>query len=98
MPKENQRSWLSPRRRRTTGNLKAIPNGQVRTSSSEAAPTSSTIDENAVLERPASTQRAISQPTVPLADGDGNLFYAYARKVGKTLDGFVCARLNANLG
>jgi hypothetical protein len=77
MPKDNI-SWLSPRRRRTTGNLKSI-NGQVNGVTFDA-PNSPTIDE-AVLERPASTQRTISQPAVPVASGDGNLFYAYARKV-----------------
>jgi hypothetical protein len=44
------------------------------------APLSPTIDEAAV-ERPPSTARTISQPVVPVANGEGNLFYAYARKV-----------------
>jgi hypothetical protein len=79
MPKDNM-SWLTPRRRRTTGNLKHIPNGQVNAVVNADAPISPTIDEVAV-ERPPSTARAISQPVVPVASGEGNLFYAYARKV-----------------
>lgn len=100
MPKENPSSssisWLTPRRRRTTGNLKHVPNGQVNTvaananangagrGSAEGAPLSPTIDEVAVTsERPSVSSRAISQPVVPVAtNGEGNLFYAYARKVG----------------
>ena len=81
MPKDNM-SWLTPRRRRTTGNLKNVPNGQVNATVNGEGPISPTIDEVPV-ERPPSTARAISQPAVPVANGsgDGNLFYAYARKV-----------------
>lgn len=86
MPKDNI-SWLTPRRRRTTGNLKHVPNGQVNTAAANAsvsadAPTSPTVDEVAVaVERPNASLRTVSQPTVPIANGEGNLFYAYARKV-----------------
>ena len=79
MPKDNM-SWLTPRRRRTTGNLKQVPNGQVSAVVNGNAPLSPVLDEVA-LERPPSAARAISQPTVPVVNGDGNLFYAYARKV-----------------
>jgi hypothetical protein len=84
MPKDNI-SWLTPRRRRTTGNLKHVPNGQVAINATAGgvsgdAPISPTIDEIPV-ERPASTQRTISSPVAPMINESGNLFYAYARKV-----------------
>lgn len=78
MPKDNI-SWLSPRRRKTTGNLKSV-NGAQTNGVTFDAPASPTIEEE-VVARPSAHQRAISQPSVPVTSGDGNLFYAYARKV-----------------
>ncbi len=81
-------SFLSPKRRRTTGNLKAV-NGTVHTRSAEAPP----LPSSPTKERPTVTHRPVSQPVVPSSvngasgsgngsvGGDGNLFYAYARKV-----------------
>lgn len=74
-------SFLSPKRRKTTGNLKI--NGQV---AAEAPPPSL---GSPLAERPLATHRPVSQPVVPVVNGvgvgvgggDQNLFYAYARKV-----------------
>ena len=83
-------SWLSPKRRRTTGNLKTVANGQVNNAESEtlASPTTgSAAPESATTERPPSTRRPFSQPSVSRgrSSTDGNLFYAYARKVSYLL-------------
>ncbi|KAK3725999.1 hypothetical protein LTR37_000147 [Vermiconidia calcicola] len=80
-------SWLTPKRRRTTGNLKTA-NAQVGNGSgTQAVPPVPTLESPIAVERPASTPRTISQPVVPSSShsngdsgGDGNLFYAYARK------------------
>ena len=79
MPKDM--SWLSPKRRRTTGNLKTLPNGQVNSDATNgSAPPGSPV-----VVRPPSAHRPISQPVVSTVNntGDGNLFYAYARKVNQ---------------
>jgi hypothetical protein len=80
-------SFLSPKRRKTTGNLKI--NG-----TSSETPASPSLG-SPIAERPSATHRPNSQPLIPVAanvngvgvgngagaGGDGNLFYAYARKV-----------------
>ena len=83
-------SWLSPKRRRTTGNLKAIPNAQVNgdatsTSTNGSAPTSP------LSQRPSTTHRPFTQPVITSVkpSDDGNLFYAYARKVILANEGVV---------
>ncbi|KAI7531685.1 hypothetical protein KC331_g13971 [Hortaea werneckii] len=116
-------SWLSPKRRRTTGNLKTLPNGDQQPSSVQPPPATSpsnddsvTVNSNALslptrartqptaalhgkkipnqstAKRPTTLARPLSQPlmspaTLPSGDGtangddgNGNLFYAYARK------------------
>ena len=121
-------SWLSPKRRRTTGNLKTLPNGDQQPSSVQPPPAtgssnddSVTVDSNAVslptrpriqptaalhgkkipgqftAKRPTTLARPLSQPLMSTAnspsgdgtangdDGNGNLFYAYARKVSGQL-------------
>ena len=56
-------SWLSPRRRRTTGNLKTISNGQVTHVIKSDAPNSPTIDEVALNgSRSSSTEHPPSIP------------------------------------
>lgn len=90
MPKDM--SWLSPKRRRTTGNLKAVPNGQVTSAPTSAGSDGIPESPSSTLERSQSAYRPLSQPAVSFASsnsngsvgeggGDGNLFYAYARKV-----------------
>lgn len=117
-------SWLSPKRRRTTGNLKTLPNGDQQPSSVQPPPAtgssnddSVTVDSNAIslptrpriqptaalhekkipgqstAKRPTTLARPLSQPLMSTAtlpsgdgtanddDGNGDLFYAYARKV-----------------
>ena len=83
-------SWLTPKRRRTTGNLKTA-NAQVGNGAgTQAVPPVPNLENLIAVERPASTPRTISQPAIPSSShsngdsgesGDGNLFYAYARKV-----------------
>ncbi|KAK3111205.1 hypothetical protein LTR53_013778 [Teratosphaeriaceae sp. CCFEE 6253] len=87
-------SWLSPKRRRTTGNLKTIAtNGQT---NDEGAPVATTPGASSPRARAASgavqepttpTRRPLSQPVLgsgvlssPGLENDGNLFYAYARR------------------
>lgn len=122
-------SWLSPKRRRTTGNLKTLPNGDQQPSSVQPPPATTpsnddsvTVDSNAVslptrprtqpkatlhgkkipdqstAKRPTTLARPLSQPLMSTAtlqsgdgtangdEGNGNLFYAYARKVSVQLD------------
>ncbi|KAI7204097.1 hypothetical protein KC324_g947 [Hortaea werneckii] len=121
-------SWLSPKRRRTTGNLKTLPNGDQQPSSVQPPPATSpsnddsvTVNSNATslstrprtqptaalhgkkipdqstAKRPTTLARPLSQPLMSTAtlpsgdgtangdDGNGNLFYAYARKVSGQL-------------
>ncbi|CAK4031771.1 Hypothetical predicted protein [Lecanosticta acicola] len=75
---ERRMSWLSLRRRRTTGNLKSLPNGhQV---SQEGVPA---IIMPTTKDRPPPSLRPFSQPDVPRSNAENaNLFYAYAQKVG----------------
>lgn len=71
-------SWLTPKRRRTTGNLRTVANGRV---SNETARTTSDSG-SPKIERPTNLHRPISAlPSVGNGVDDGNLFYAYARKV-----------------
>ena len=75
-------SWLTPKRRRTTGNLRTVANGRV---SNETARTTSDSG-SPKIERPTNLHRPISAlPTVGNGMDDGNLFYAYARKVWSNL-------------
>lgn len=82
MPERDKLSWLTPKRRRTTGNLKT--NGHMKKVAEEGF---GAIMEDGVqdqgLERPPGVSRPASQPHVPQISkgGDGGLFYAYARKV-----------------
>lgn len=102
MPKDM--SWLSPKRRRTTGNLQNLPNGQIpngNTNVNGGEVPSSPLHPPSVPQSPTTsmsekrpkTGRPVSQPQVrratsssgPLTgavEDSGNLFYAYARKVG----------------
>ncbi|KAK5123029.1 hypothetical protein LTR85_003595 [Meristemomyces frigidus] len=83
-------SWLSPKRRRTTGNLKTLPNGQANNNGGSNAETSTGSPPRTRTPAPAdrpptapTTPRPLSQPAVPSASRlqpDGNLFYAYARR------------------
>ncbi|KAK4504317.1 hypothetical protein PRZ48_005233 [Zasmidium cellare] len=77
-------SWMSPKRRRTTGNLKTLPNGQYTQSEGDgSAPTTPTRSGSSKSDRPSPKQRPLSQgsyPTNTSQGPDGNLFYAYARK------------------
>ncbi|CAK1357756.1 hypothetical protein CB0940_07548 [Cercospora beticola] len=81
MPERDKLSWLTPKRRRTTGNLKT--NGHMKKVAEEGF---GAIMEDGVqdqgLERPPGVSRPASQPHVPQISkgGDGGLFYAYARK------------------
>ena len=81
---ERTKSWLSPKRRRTTGNLKTLGSGKAGAQEGGAArPAIPTAMDSSIFERPTSL---LSQPSVPSSngsgrDGGGNLFYAYARKV-----------------
>lgn len=82
MPERDKLSWLTPKRRRTTGNLKT--NGHMKKVAEEGF---GAIMEDGVpnhgSERPSGVSRPASQPHVPqISKGaDGGLFYAYARKV-----------------
>lgn len=78
-------SWLSPKRRRTTGNLKTIPNGQInnaRAGGEPATPEAPSRVRTPTSERAPSIPRPLSQPveSSALPGSDGNLFYAYARR------------------
>ncbi|KAF2168431.1 hypothetical protein M409DRAFT_53111 [Zasmidium cellare ATCC 36951] len=77
-------SWMSPKRRRTTGNLKTLPNGQYTQSEGDgSAPSTPTRSGSSKSDRPSPKQRPLSQGSYPtnMSQGpDGNLFYAYARK------------------
>ncbi|KAF2216701.1 hypothetical protein CERZMDRAFT_80752 [Cercospora zeae-maydis SCOH1-5] len=81
MPERDKLSWLAPKRRRTTGNLKT--SGHMKTVAEDRI---GTIMEDGTHhqgpERPAGVARPASQPHVPqISDSaDGGLFYAYARK------------------
>ncbi|KAM3424868.1 hypothetical protein BST61_g6845 [Cercospora zeina] len=81
MPERDTLSWLTPKRRRTTGNLKT--NGHMKTVAEKGF---GTIMEDGTYqqgpERPAGVSRPASQPHVPQisSSADGGLFYAYARK------------------
>ncbi|KAK3676722.1 hypothetical protein LTR78_003499 [Recurvomyces mirabilis] len=88
-------SWLSPKRRKTTGNLQTKVNGTNGQgngragSDTEAPPSPATTRTSAGAERPpvTPTRRPFSQPAIDRNDTstqvekehDGNLFYAYAR-------------------
>lgn len=96
MPRESM-SWLSPKRRRTTGNLKTLRNGQNGTTeNSEMAPSSAGYSTSASQRRPSSptqtrshsqsgTARLVSEPMdgSEVLNPDDNLFYAYARRVSQ---------------
>ncbi|KXT11015.1 hypothetical protein AC579_7949 [Pseudocercospora musae] len=77
-------SWLTPKRRRTTGNLKTIPNGQVKIGASIAEGNEQADRPNRIdsVDRPPATPRPVSQPDASngTQTGDGDLFYAYARQ------------------
>ncbi|RMZ13646.1 hypothetical protein D0860_02456 [Hortaea werneckii] len=131
-------SWLSPKRRRTTGNLKTLPNGDQQPSSVQPPPAtgssnddSVTVDSNAIslptrpriqpaaalhekkipsqstAKRPATLARPLSQPLMSTAtspsgdgtangdDGNGNLFYAYARKANDLQSRYLLTFANA---
>ncbi|KAI7467095.1 hypothetical protein KC351_g14183 [Hortaea werneckii] len=133
-------SWLSPKRRRTTGNLKTLPNGDQQPSSVQPPPAtgssnddSVTVDSNAVslstrprvqptaalhgrkipnqstAKRPTTLARPLSQPLMSSAilqsgdgtangeDGDGNLFYAYARKANDLQSRYLLTFANASI-
>lgn len=83
---ERTKSWLSPKRRRTTGNLKTLGGSKALAQEEGAArPTTPTRMDRPISERPTSP-RPLSPPSVPssngsVREGEGNLFYAYARKV-----------------
>ncbi|GAB1738475.1 hypothetical protein NU219Hw_g3281t1 [Hortaea werneckii] len=132
-------SWLSPQRRRTTGNLKTLPNGDQQPSSVQPPPATTpsnddsvTVDSNAVslptrprgqptaalhgkkipneptakrptLARPLS-QPLMSSATLPSGDGtangvdgNGNLFYAYARKANDLQSRYLLTFANASI-
>ncbi|KAI5356555.1 hypothetical protein Slin15195_G021930 [Septoria linicola] len=84
MPEKDKLSWLTPKRRRTTGSLKAVPHGQqqMRTVAEEEGLESQTNTASGGSERPSALSRPASQPSVAqvVKSGEGNLFYAYARK------------------
>ncbi|KAI7235728.1 hypothetical protein KC343_g4824 [Hortaea werneckii] len=131
-------SWLSPKRRRTTGNLKTLPNGDQQPSSIQPPPAtgssnddSVTVDSNAIslptrpriqptaalhgkkipgqssAKRPTTLARPLSQPLMSTAtlqsgdgtangeDGNGNLFYAYARKANDLQSRYLLTFANA---
>ena len=104
-------SWLSVRRRRTTDNLKTLPNanGLFNTDGTPAipeSPTSPTIPEGTTPsdERPPTApstptrplfQPAISSPS--LAQPDGNLFYAYACRGDDKKSRYVLTFTNVNV-
>ena len=81
-------SFLTPKRRKTTANLPTV-NGLQVNGDAPVPPVPSL--GSPISGRPAATHRPVSQPVIPsvsngtLSDGngggDGNLFYAYARKV-----------------
>lgn len=104
MPREM--SWLSPKRRRTTGNVatlananangNATPNGNGQDSNGSEPSTSPRVrSPSSSLSRVPMTPKSDPQPpplrpafqqtassaVMPSAMADGNLFYAYARKV-----------------
>ena len=79
-------SWLSPKRRRTTGNLRKIPNGQVTVNNEDkVAPSlpSPTLQRSVSAYRPDSIPEEVVAGSSLSSASDGNLFYAYARKVGR---------------
>ncbi|KAI6860344.1 hypothetical protein KC343_g6518 [Hortaea werneckii] len=131
-------SWLSPKRRRTTGNLKTLPNGDQQPSSVQPPPAtgssnddSVTVDSNAIslptrpriqptaalhekkipgqstAKRPTTLARPLSQPLMSTAtlpsgdgtanddDGNGDLFYAYARKANDLQSRYLLTFANA---
>ncbi|RMY67869.1 hypothetical protein D0863_07508 [Hortaea werneckii] len=131
-------SWLSPKRRRTTGNLKTLPNGDQQPSSVQPPPAtgssnddSVTVDSKAIslptrpriqataalhekkipgqstAKRPTTLARPLSQPLMSSAtlpsgdgtangdDGNGNLFYAYARKANDLQSRYLLTFANA---
>ncbi|RMY17964.1 hypothetical protein D0867_05663 [Hortaea werneckii] len=133
-------SWLSPKRRRTTGNLKTLPNGDQQPSSVQPPPATTpsnddsvTVDSNAVslptrprtqptaalhgklipdqptAKRPTTLARPLSQPLMSSAtlpsgdgtangdDGNGNLFYAYARKANDLQSRYLLTFANASI-
>lgn len=85
MPEKDKLSWLTPKRQRTTGSLKAIPHGQQQMSivaeEEELERQTNTVSNGS--ERPSTRSRPASQPSVPqvVKSSEGYLFYAYARKV-----------------
>lgn len=85
--KDATMSWLSPKRRRTTGNLKAVTSGQISNGDgndgNEDTPDSPAQAEAPTTERPPKTPRPLSQPMIDrgvASISGGNLFYAYARR------------------
>ncbi|KAI7204111.1 hypothetical protein D0869_02844 [Hortaea werneckii] len=133
-------SWLSPKRRRTTGNLKTLPNGDQQPSSVQPPPATTpsnddsvTVDGNAVslptrprtqpiaalhgkkipnqstAKRPTTLARPLSQPLMSTAtlqsgdgtangdEGNGNLFYAYARKANDLQSRYLLTFANASI-
>ncbi|KAI7286346.1 hypothetical protein KC345_g1285 [Hortaea werneckii] len=133
-------SWLSPKRRRTTGNLKTLPNGDQQPSSLQPPPAtgssnddSVTVDSNAIslptrpriqptaalhgkkipdqstAKRPTTLARPLSQPLMSTAtlqsgdgtandeNGNGNLFYAYARKANDLQSRYLLTFANASI-
>ncbi|KAK5129844.1 hypothetical protein LTR08_002781 [Meristemomyces frigidus] len=105
-------SWLSVKRRRTTGNLKTltsvngVANGQSRTDGTPAIPESPTtpVRTTSSTERPPTAsstptrppfQPAISSPS--LAQADGNLFYAYARRGDDPTSRYLLTFTNAGV-
>ncbi|RMZ04195.1 hypothetical protein D0862_05384 [Hortaea werneckii] len=133
-------SWLSPKRRRTTGNLKTLPNGDQQPSSVQPPPAtgssnddSVTVDSNAIslptrpriqptaaphekkipgqstAKRPTTLARPLSQPLMSSAtlpsgdgtangdDGNGNSFYAYARKANDLQSRYLLTFANASV-
>ncbi|KAK6389713.1 hypothetical protein LTR65_006195 [Meristemomyces frigidus] len=76
-------SWLSPKRRRTTGNLKTLQNSQANNNATNSANGNGNGSTDTIPGSPPSTPRQLSQPVVLGASqvqADGNLFYAYARR------------------
>ena len=108
MPKDM--SWLSPKRRRTTGNLKNVTNAQVpngsdvQSSPPQAAPPTPptpTPDQRPKAARPVSQpqiRRAVSSVAPGTGADSGNLFYAYARKVRRPCESDHHSVLTRTLG
>jgi hypothetical protein len=81
MPEKEKLAWLSMKRRSTTGGVKTINGQMAAVIEEDGGKGDATVALSPTNARPAS-QPEISRDLSNGTKTDGNLFYAYARKVG----------------